>query len=120
MRCLSCNNAVPAGEGKLFAEVFCCPNCYTRAERTMERALADLQNLRIMMKDLIRQALLEGRLQFQPEPAGDVPKQALLSRLAMLAESWPQSQSSTESTSPAAPSVAGSASSSPTLGVDSK
>lgn len=107
--CMCCKKPLEdPTKAKLFAEVFCCESCFTLAQRMMERALADMNSLRLMMQELIRQALLEGTLQFQPSPPGEVSKGALLTQLVQMAESraWP-SQTSTDSTSLDAPSVAG-------------
>lgn len=101
LKCLSCKKPVQ-GSGKLFAEVFCCDSCFTLAARFMERVEQDLVFLRVMMKEAIRQGLLEGKLQFSVESLADVPKQDLLTRLAELAEAAKERQqcqdNSTQST----------------------
>jgi hypothetical protein len=124
MPCMCCKKPLEnPSEARIFAEVFCCPTCYTVAARTMERALADMNSLKVMMLELIRQGLLEGRLQFQPSPVGEVPRGALLTELLQMAEStkW-RSQISTTATSPDAPTpdVDGKDTLSSTSVVDSK
>lgn len=84
---MSCRKEVTQSDGKLFASVFCCPDCHETASRFMERAEQDLSNLRLMMHETIRHGLLEGKLQFSTTPLEDVSKKDFLSALADMAAS---------------------------------
>ena len=63
LNCMSCGVVVPPSQGKLFAQVFCCPVCHQQAERFMERGDRDLASLRSMLSKAVQRALLEGNLQ---------------------------------------------------------
>lgn len=86
LRCLNCNQEVPADQGKIFAEVFVCGACFSMATRLYERSMHELKMLQTMLREAIRLALLEGRLNFSAGPDQEVPKRDVLRAIVELAE----------------------------------
>jgi hypothetical protein len=115
---MNCRKEVLPNEGKLFAEVFVCPDCYLVAERMMDRALKELKLVLVMMKDTIRVGLLNGKLQFRtPEELRVVKKSDFLAELGRLVEEaqernaqaeWQSKTQSSETSKQFAPPVDGS------------
>lgn len=99
---MSCDKEVSSEEGKIFAEVFVCSNCFLVAERIYQRAERELKQLLVMMKESIRLGLLQKKLQFASvEQVDELSKPELLKRVAELAdESCKMKTPSTESTPP--------------------
>lgn len=83
---MNCQKNVDTGEAKLFAEVFCCPDCFTIAERTYHRLEAELRKLLVMSKETIRIALIEGKLHLAPGENKDVSKEDLLQMIVQMSE----------------------------------
>lgn len=70
LECMNCHKPTSNEDGRLFAEVFVCPNCYTLAERLYQKTEAELRGLLLVLKDKIREYLVQGKLQYSTEPAG--------------------------------------------------
>jgi hypothetical protein len=102
INCMSCQK--PAGpNGKLFLQVFCCHECYRLAERFIESAERDLQRVRVTMREIVRQGLLQGKLQFRTETEA-VSQAELLTQLAELAKKR-EATWSPQDTPPSGPST---------------
>lgn len=85
--CVNCGEEVLSNEGKLYAEVYVCPDCYAVAERMTERAHRELKLVLVMMRDAIRLGLLQKKLRFRtPEELKNVNKADFLSELGELVE----------------------------------
>jgi hypothetical protein len=84
--CLNCHHEIPPEEGRLFAGVLVCANCFALAERLHERSLHELSMLQVMVRESIRIALVEGRLQFATGHEGEVPKRDVLRAVVQLLE----------------------------------
>jgi hypothetical protein len=83
--CLNCKKEVESTEAKLFAQVYLCSDCYNVAERLYNKGQSELKYLLIVLKESIRVAALQGKLQFRA-PGEDIPKKELLTQLAEMAE----------------------------------
>lgn len=111
---MNCQRDIPPNKGEFFMEVFVCPDCKCVAERVYERSQQDVKHLLLLMKEVIRMALMEGRLQFQdPKQVEEVSRSDLISRLAELAEKVRKKgrersckETQQESTEPTKPHVA--------------
>lgn len=84
--CMNCTTPVSPEEAKIFAEVFVCPTCFKVAECLYNKGSADLRALLSMMKEAIRIALIEGRLQLSEQSLQDVSKTDLLRAIVDLQE----------------------------------
>lgn len=85
--CLNCEQEVEPSEAQTFAGVFTCKACFEIATRLEQRALKDLQALTVQLRESIRLALIEKRLQLGPQlPLEDVSKADLLRAVVHLQE----------------------------------
>lgn len=84
LTCLNCDASVVDSEAKIFAGVFCCPICYSRAERLEENLQLELRRLMTMTRETIRIALVEGKLHFGADSDKEVSKTALLQQIVKL------------------------------------
>jgi hypothetical protein len=85
--CMNCGQHVDQSAGKVFAEVFVCPRCYEMAERLYTRCDGELRRMLLLLREAIRIALVEGKLQYGPAtPMEDVPKADLLKMIVELTE----------------------------------
>ena len=85
--CMNCRKEVEQQDGKVFAEVFVCPTCYELAGRLYDRCEGELNRLLLMLREAIRIALVEGKLQYGPAlPLDEVPKAELLKMIVELTE----------------------------------
>lgn len=88
---MNCSKPVGSDEGKFFAGVFCCSSCSTVAQRLFERGEKELKALLLMLRESIRIALIEQRLQHEPnESVSDIPKADLLRAIVQLQEAKEQ------------------------------
>lgn len=62
--CVNCKKEFPSGDGKFWEKIFVCPDCYTVVTRIQERGEARLKYLLSILRQALKDALLEGRLQF--------------------------------------------------------
>lgn len=62
--CMSCKCDVASHEGKFFVETYVCPKCYQIAERLYEQGQAELRQLLVVLKEVIRAAILQGNISF--------------------------------------------------------
>lgn len=69
LECMNCHKPTSNEEGKLFAEVFVCSTCYVLAERLYQRTESELRGLLLVLKDKIREYLVQGKLQYSTEDA---------------------------------------------------
>ena len=71
--CLNCQCDVPQSKGKLFAECFLCPDCFTIAERIYKQSQCELQQLLVTLKELLRLSIVKHQLSLPPptSDAGD-------------------------------------------------
>lgn len=84
---MNCDKELEKGEMKLFAQVCVCSGCAKTAERMLDRANEELKLVLVMMKEAIRVALLEKKLQFAtPDQIRSMKKGDLLSKLGDLVE----------------------------------
>ena len=75
--CMNCKRAdFSPGDGKFFAEAFVCPTCFFIAERLYEQGDRELRQVLVTLKELIRVAIVEGRLTFAPAPEENEETQA--------------------------------------------
>lgn len=86
LHCLNCKAAVPQDEAKIFAEVFCCANCFSLAERTYGRLQEELRKLLLVSKESIRIALLEGKLHLGEASNKELSKEEVLREIVRLEE----------------------------------
>lgn len=86
LECLNCHAGVAPDQGKLFAQVFVCPRCFEMAEHLHERSLHELMMLQTVLREAIRLALIEGRLQFSTGPTAEVSKTDVLRAVMQLVE----------------------------------
>lgn len=86
LQCLNCQRDVAPDEGRLFAQVFVCPRCFTMAERLHDRSMRELAMLQTMCREAIRVALVQGRLQFATGPDEEVSKTDVLRAIVQLEE----------------------------------
>lgn len=102
---MNCQRALREDEAKFFAAVFVCSDCHFMAERLFTRARKELNQLLVVMKESIRLALIEGRLQFSNTVQVDeVSKKELIQNMMDLAEKVRnKSCQSTEPTQQSAP-----------------
>lgn len=85
--CMNCQQQVAEKDGKVFAGAFVCPACHEMAERLYSRCDGELRRLLLLLREAIRIAIVEGRLQYGPAtPLEDVPKEELLKMIAELTE----------------------------------
>jgi len=84
--CMNCKTTVSPNEAKIFAEVFVCPTCFRVAESLHNNGKRELTALLDMMKEAIRIALIEGRLQLSEQALQDVSKTDLLRAIVDLQE----------------------------------
>jgi len=115
IRCMNCGAILASNEAKLFAEVMVCGACHTVAARVQDRGQAILRRLNLLLKDTLRSALKNGKVQFPMADAEVVDDQELLKKIVGLyfeATPWSSSNSqttaSTKSTEPSALSVSSS------------
>lgn len=84
---MNCRTPVQEKNGKVFAEVFVCPTCYTMAEHLHTRCEGELKRLLLLLRESIRVALVEGKLHYGPaRPLEEVPKAELLKMIVELTE----------------------------------
>lgn len=85
--CMNCRQEVDQKDGKVFAEVFVCPVCYEMAERLYKRCDGELNRMLLLLREAIRIALVERKLQYGPAlPLEEVPKADLLKMIVELTE----------------------------------
>ena len=85
--CLNCKRDVAQDDLKVFAGIFVCPACYQIAERFNQRATEELKSLLVMQRELIRVALVEGRLHLGPaESTKELTKKEVFEELLRLAD----------------------------------
>lgn len=95
---MNCCREVLPGDGKIFAEVFVCPDCYVVAERLYQRAHQVLKLVLVMMKDTIRLSLLQRRLSFKSSAIETMTKSQLLGALSKLVDAGETCDPTTPST----------------------
>jgi hypothetical protein len=84
---MNCRKPVDEKNARVFAEVYVCPDCYTLAEHLFDKCSAELKRMLLLLKEAIRVALVEGKLQYGPErPLDDIPKAELLKMIVQLSE----------------------------------
>lgn len=78
--CLNCSKPVESAELKLFAGAHVCADCYIMAEHFVRRADNELRLLQVLLRDGVRNALVEGNFHFnahKPPGKQEVLKQIL-------------------------------------------
>ncbi len=65
--CVNCKKEFPSDEGKFWERIFLCPDCYQVATRIVERGEARLKWILSTLRQAVKQAAMEGRLQFATE-----------------------------------------------------
>lgn len=85
--CMNCKRQVTEDQGRVFAEVFVCADCHKMAESLYNRCDGELRRLLLMLRESIRIALVEGKLQLGPALTNeDIPKAELLNMISELTE----------------------------------
>jgi hypothetical protein len=84
--CVNCGKEVDPSEAKMFAEVLVCPDCHLIAERTYERGNKELRMMLVVLKEMIRHALIKGELQFTQQQVDDPSSEDLMKKFARLAQ----------------------------------
>lgn len=84
--CMNCKKPTAETDAKVFAEVFVCSTCYITAERLFHRLEGELKRLLFLSKEVIRVALLEGKLHFELTHERDIPKDELLKMIMQFSE----------------------------------
>ncbi len=105
--CMNCKR--DAGSGKFFAEAYVCGDCYAVASRLFEQGNRELNQVLVTLKELIRVAIIEGRLSFAPPPEepGDVqPRRAIDVIVDMMKEKSCRDETSQPTTASDAPTPA--------------
>ena len=86
LNCVSCGKEVATEQGKLYAQIFVCPDCYTIAERIQQRGERELRAMLSLMKETIRLAILKHELGFMELKLAEDVRTDLVTELAKLAE----------------------------------
>lgn len=84
--CLCCRRQLQPSEAKIFAEVFCCPDCFLIAARLEERITAEMRRLQLLVREKIRTDLLHGRLQPSAQSPEGPSKTDILRAVVSLTE----------------------------------
>lgn len=85
--CMNCRCKVEQEDARVFAEVFVCSSCYQMAERLFTRCEGELKKLLLLLRESIRIALVEGKLQYgQSASLEEVPKAELLKMIVEMTE----------------------------------
>lgn len=61
LSCMNCKAEVPPDTVKFFAEVFLCTACFEVAERFYKRSENELKMMLTLLKDRMREDLIQGR-----------------------------------------------------------
>lgn len=85
LKCMNCACPVGQSDGEFFAGVFLCGDCNTVATRLYERGSSELKLVLSMLKDAIRMAIVQKKLQFNtPEQIASTSRTDLLDKLSDL------------------------------------
>lgn len=84
--CMNCHEGVPEIAGRIFAEVFVCPRCFTLAEATYNRGAAELKATLTFLKEVIRERLIKGELQLAEKPPEEMSHTEVLRMVTRLQE----------------------------------
>ena len=63
--CVNCKREIPEDQAEVIFDVLVCRDCYKVATLLYNRATHELQNYRILLKDMIRTSLIAGSLQLK-------------------------------------------------------
>lgn len=85
LACVNCGADVESDEAKFYAQVFVCPTCYAIAEHLHQKGEQELKMMLVMLKECIRLAIVQKRLQFPPQHLEEMPRKDLFEELAKLA-----------------------------------
>jgi hypothetical protein len=69
--CLNCGADVEVGKAQLFAECFLCDSCHTVAKRLFDQGNNELEHMKLVLKEIIRAAIVRKQLSLPPPPAED-------------------------------------------------
>jgi hypothetical protein len=83
---MNCKQGVTQEAAMFFDGVFVCPICHTMAESLYKKSNRELNDLLLMLKEGIRIALVEGRLQFRENADGELSKKEVLEAVVRLQE----------------------------------
>jgi hypothetical protein len=83
---VNCHKDIESSEAKMFAEVLVCPDCYVVAERLFERGNKELRMMLVVLKEMIRLALVKGELQFMQAQSEETNSEDMMKRFARLAQ----------------------------------
>ena len=87
LKCLNCHKVIQSGDAKIFAEVLVCPTCWFMSTRLYERAQQDLRRTLVIMREVIRLALVQGKLQFwSADQIKGLSRSQLLEQLAVMSK----------------------------------
>ena len=87
LECMNCRKPTSNEDGKLFAEVFVCSTCHLLAERLYRRTEGELRGLLLVLKDKIREYLVQGKLHYESsEPSAPLSKTDLLQAIMAVEE----------------------------------
>lgn len=86
LTCMNCKQPVGENEAKFFHGTFVCGTCFTIAERFYSRAHKELNDLLVMLKEGLRLAIIDGRLQFKEGSGVELSKREVLEAIVQLQE----------------------------------
>ncbi len=84
--CMNCQKPTSTNDAKIFANVFVCSTCYMTAERLFARLEGELKHLLLLSKEVIRVALIEGKLHSPLAEEREIPKEELLKMIMQFSE----------------------------------
>jgi hypothetical protein len=82
---MNCGKSVTSEDGKVFAECFVCPECFTLAERLYARGSSELKHLLDTLIELIRAAIIRGQLSLPESQEARSPSYSFLDAVTKLA-----------------------------------
>lgn len=69
--CLNCGHEVELGTAKLFAECYLCSDCYVVARRLYDQGNNELEQMKLVLKEIIRAAITRKQLALPPPSEKD-------------------------------------------------
>jgi len=72
LSCINCKKDVEPEEGKLFAQVFVCPDCFKVAETIHRRAKKELEQYMMLLEEMIRTSLIAGSLSLKTKEGSNI------------------------------------------------
>jgi DNA-directed RNA polymerase subunit RPC12/RpoP len=86
LSCVNCKREVVAGEEKFFDKVYLCPDCHRIALRVLEKGERELKMMLMVLRESIRLAIVQHKLQFNEQNLDDMKEEDMVSVLHALAK----------------------------------